>query len=562
MPHSIPAAAGAPDRIDAAKTLLRAGKAAEAEQMLRKMVDQDSPEALGLLALLEMQRGRIRKAKQLWTQALGMPSPAWIFHNNLHNLLAVLLKEGAKAEAARHAALAIPPWPALRAPSPEERNTVPALADMLAGLGQLDSAAGLLESFVPQCPRDGVLLHALGRLHLARGDRDAAWRTLTEAERVLQPKLSFPLLADLCSCARARRDLAAERALTAKVAAASPICILPAKASQRANVLVLNKVQFVEARSEPELHFHGNFPGQMARHLSDEYRFMSVFGDEPAGWAARDRLPAPGVIINNIASAEWLQSCGNQGEIAAFADSFGVPVINHPDKIARTARDAVAALLADVPNLVVPRIGRFAKAGRPASAVADEIEAGFGYPLIARTLDLQQGLGMVKVDGRGQLLQAIDTTLPEDFFVTEFIDSRGASGLHRKVRAAAVGDQVFVMRVDWDHHWMVHGRKSDDRVAFYRNNRHLLAEEDRICADPDQVLQAPVMGTLEAIRTRMPLDIYGVDFDVMADGRLVLYEANATMNLFSGAVPDIRSPERAHQRTLAAMREYIDARLK
>ncbi|TCJ17116.1 hypothetical protein EZJ19_03980 [Parasulfuritortus cantonensis] len=563
-PHLISAQTGRPDPIQTAKDLLRAGRQEEGERTLRQLLDRDggNPEALGLLALLEVQRRHTKKAKQLWEQALANPTPAWIYLRNLFNLLSVVLREGARAEAAKYASRPVPQWPEQRIPNPEERQMLPALADMLADLGRIDAAADLLTSAIGHLAQDGVLHHALGKLQLARGDLGAAWQALQQAEQRLRPRVSFPLLTDLCLCAMERGDQAAVRAIHATLATASPVYVSPAQTGQRANILIFNKVKFADIDSERALHFGGNFPGQLSTHLAAEYRFMSVFAEEAAGRAAREQLPPPALILNNIAGAEAMAARGSQQDLVQFAASFGVPVINHPDKIAQSGRDENAARLAGLANLLVPRTCRFDKAGKTGSELAAAIEAQFAYPLIARTLELQQGLGMHRIDDRAQLLDALATRLPEQFFVTEFIDSRGPDGFYRKIRAAVVGDHIGVMRADWDTFWMVHGRKSEERVAFYRSNRHLLAQEDRLCADPDRELGAGVMATLHAIRERIPLDIFGIDFDVLADGRLVFYEANASMSLFTAAAPDIRSPDHAHQRTLAAMRSYIDGLLK
>ena len=38
---------------------------------------------------------------------------------------------------------------------------------------------------------------------------------------------------------------------------------------------------------------------------------------------------------------------------------------------------------------------------------------------------------------------------------------------------------------------------------------------------------------LAEVRERVDLDYFGIDFGIMPDGRLLLFEANATMNFFS-----------------------------
>ncbi len=120
--------------------------------------------------------------------------------------------------------------------------------------------------------------------------------------------------------------------------------------------------------------------------------------------------------------------------------------------------------------------------------LAREIEQQFDYPLILRTLVLQEGKGMTKVDSREVLVGNLASGFPEAFFVTQFVDSRGENEFFRKIRAAVVKDEIIIMRVDCDSNWNVHGRKSDERVAFYLNNVALLDQERAICAAPEEKL--------------------------------------------------------------------------
>jgi hypothetical protein len=63
---------------------------------------------------------------------------------------------------------------------------------------------------------------------------------------------------------------------------------------------------------------------------------------------------------------------------------------------------------------------------------------------------------------------------------------------------------------------------------------------------------------LRAIAGRIPLDIFGIDFDVDPDGRVIFFEANATMNLLSTAYSrEVDYPRHAEARLLAAIRSYL-----
>jgi glutathione synthase/RimK-type ligase-like ATP-grasp enzyme len=192
--------------------------------------------------------------------------------------------------------------------------------------------------------------------------------------------------------------------------------------------------------------------------------------------------------------------------------------------------------------------------------LADEIEEQYDYPLITRTLSSQEGKGMNKVDSRAALLTMISAAdCPEKFFVTQFVDSRGGNKFFRKIRAAVVRDEIVIVRADYDGHWKIYARKSDERVEFYVANAHLLEEEKRICKDPERELGRPAVQSLRAIRERIPLDVLGIDFDVDPDGLVVFYEANATMNLFSTARKEVPYPKEAEERLKAAFRSYFSS---
>jgi hypothetical protein len=57
----------------------------------------------------------------------------------------------------------------------------------------------------------------------------------------------------------------------------------------------------------------------------------------------------------------------------------------------------------------------------------------------------------------------------------------------------------------------------------------LLAEEMRFLANPAVALGAAAMAAVTAVGAAMDLDYSGIDFSLLADGRVLLFEANATM---------------------------------
>jgi tetratricopeptide (TPR) repeat protein len=333
------------------------------------------------------------------------------------------------------------------------------------------------------------------------------------------------------------------------------------RAGQKAEVLVVsqNPMFTPELKSFEDLHLTVNFPGQLAHQLNDDFHFTYIFRDDAVRVAGTNKIPTPQLVINNNANGEALLAGGELAELAAAFDRFSVPVVNHPRQVVQTTRDATAKLLADIPGVQIPRTERFSTVGINREDLVREIETRFDYPLITRTLTAQEGKGMTKVDSREHLLRVLATDFPETFFVTAFVDSRNGSPFYRKIRAAVVRDETIFMRVDFDTNWNVHGRKSEERAAFYLGNPNLLAQEKLICANPEKELGAAAVQSLQAISTRIPLDVFGVDFDVDAAGRLVFYEANATMNLYSTANEKVPYPPESEARLKAAMQNCFSS---
>jgi len=342
--------------------------------------------------------------------------------------------------------------------------------------------------------------------------------------------------------------------------ASSPAFLAERRATQKANALVLNPPLDAGVLSKPfeTMHrFCKNFPGQIVNYFSEDFHFTCVFA-EAAKPLDRKQFPPPDFVINNHANGERVLSEGNLSGLITLVDSFGVPVVNHPTKIIQSTRDMSVKLLDDLSGVLIPKTTRFSSIGKTRDEVIREIEEQYDYPLITRTLAAQMGKGMNKVDSRDALVGVLSSGFAEKFFVTEFVDCRrGKNEFFRKIRAAIVQNEIVLVRVDYDTFWNVHGRKNIKRVPFYLENSYLLDEEKRICKDPEAALGRPALQSLHAIRDRIPLDVFGVDFDVNADGQVVFYEANATMNLFSTARKEVPNPKAAEDHLKQAFQSYL-----
>ncbi|QDP19209.1 hypothetical protein [Sphingomonas xanthus] len=212
-------------------------------------------------------------------------------------------------------------------------------------------------------------------------------------------------------------------------------------------------------------------------------------------------------------------------------------VINRPDAVARSTRDRVARLLAGIDGLLVPKAIRL-NGAKPDVAVRAIGNAGLSLPIILRRTGTHGG----EILGCLDSLDAIrDALTAGDHIATEFCDFQSADGLYRKYRIFFIGDQLVFRHLLISDGWNIHAK---DRRRFMLPRPDLLAEEEAMFSRADGAFPDPVHRVLDAVRERMPLDYFGMDFGIDPAGRLVLFEANATMNFF----PFLPDPEFAYVR--------------
>jgi hypothetical protein len=87
-----------------------------------------------------------------------------------------------------------------------------------------------------------------------------------------------------------------------------------------------------------------------------------------------------------------------------------------------------------------------------------------------------------------------------------------------------VDGQLYPLHLAISTRWMVHFLTAD--MADHPEHR---AEDAAFLGDMPGFLGPNLMGALERVRDALGLDYGGVDFGIDAAGRLVVFEANATM---------------------------------
>jgi hypothetical protein len=111
-----------------------------------------------------------------------------------------------------------------------------------------------------------------------------------------------------------------------------------------------------------------------------------------------------------------------------------------------------------------------------------------------------------------------------------------------------VGDQIFPLHAAVSLHWKVHYFSAD--MVDNDANR---TEDAAFLADMGAVIGQRAMTALEHVRRTLRLDYAGIDFSLDSDGRVLLFEANATM-----VIPEPAADPRWDYRR-APVRRIVDA---
>jgi glutathione synthase/RimK-type ligase-like ATP-grasp enzyme len=279
-------------------------------------------------------------------------------------------------------------------------------------------------------------------------------------------------------------------------------------------------------------------------HLSAQRFAVNVLYLQP-GRETPTKL-GPGGILNHIADADLCSGALKMAE--QITAKVARPCFNHPTKIARTTRDEVARILAGTPGLKVPKTIRI-RAATPAEVLKAIESTGLLYPLLIRVAGSHGGKNMIKID-RPDAIDGIVQLKRDDqsLYVTEFRDFVSPDGSYRKFRVVVVGDDIFLRTCIVGKNWLL------NRRARAANSEH---EERGHLAGFDTEWAPRLRPIFHEIARRLGLDYFGVDCNIDKEGEVLLFEANACMNVLKNNFPAPNMWDVPIARIRAAVENYL-----
>jgi glutathione synthase/RimK-type ligase-like ATP-grasp enzyme len=243
-------------------------------------------------------------------------------------------------------------------------------------------------------------------------------------------------------------------------------------------------------------------------------------------------IRTPSLIFNQISDVDThrgaLQRC------IELCSQVNSTVINHPENILQTSRDRVSELLQGIPGVVMPKTVRF-KPESPEDVIACAESENFDFPIIVRMAGDHGGKSMVRVSSREDVkaLHAYPFD-GRDFYLTQFVDCRDSAGLCHRLRLVVINGEPILRGSLYDKHWMVHGASRGYML------KQETWEEDRARASMLETEIIPGLKTVvEEITRRLKLEFYGIDCSLSPEREMLIFEANANMNILTNDHPQM-----------------------
>ncbi len=230
------------------------------------------------------------------------------------------------------------------------------------------------------------------------------------------------------------------------------------------------------------------------------------------------------------------------------------PALNDPARIRALSRDVVADGLAACPAILSPPALRLSRSDLLAHrrGVREIPLLAPGQAAIIRPAGSHAGHDLEKLETAADLAGYLDRSAASEFFVTRFVDYRGADGLFRKFRIAFIDRAPFLCHMATSGHWMVHYLN-----AGMNENAARRAEEARAMETFDAGFATRHAAAFAALNDWMGLDYYQIDCAEAPDGRLLVFEVDTAAIIHLMDPPELFPYKPAQMRRVFAAFEAM-----
>ena len=412
---------------------------------------------------------------------------------------------------------------------PGNVDALTTLGTALADTGAIEAATAIYRRAATARPDDARLFQKLGSALTRIGDLDGAATALGRCIGLAPHNARAGIF--LSAVLRKQNRIRDSRLLLDSSVSKRPFTTSRCQGEAAARVLRLRGVQnafFTLGHSRQgylkTVLSTGNFS---VRFLIDRQRFdMCEFLMANDNLLAVESLPAFDIVVNSVADPDVEpKSLRTLGEFMRHRRD--IPVINPPDNVLKTTRDGNYRRLKDIDGVVFPKTVRLRATGASEAAVENFIRRhGFSFPVILRRPGTQTGKTASIVRNCSELAGKLRGNKRRDFYVIQFIEEKIKEEYFRKMRFFCIDGKLFPVVCHIDKTWMVHG---SNRKTTMKNHDWMVNEEKNFMSDPENYIGRNQYNILESLNDIMGLDFFAIDFNLLEDGRLLIFETNAAV---------------------------------
>jgi Tfp pilus assembly protein PilF len=494
----------APNNADAYNDLANAqydvGRVDEALASFRRAMELNprSPEAHSNFGRILCALGRFEEAVASCRRAIDLNPESAIAHNNLGNALSETARP-AEAEESYRRSLAL---------KPDYLDALINLAGLLSAQTRLDEAKAHYRMAARLHPNAGVAYNALGRfLSRLTGEDEEARQCLERA--IALGAYDTNTFVELGNIMMRQRQTDNALVMFRQAKALQPLITWPANQP---------KAEFSAVFLDTPM--GGSTPvAYLAGKAAYDRHFHCVIPDTPDDVALlRSKADVVFNMICNVDDGE-----GVLLRALDLADRLDRPTINHPRAIMHTNRESIAQRFTGIPHCVIPRTVRVLGSVLLDAASRSEF-ADFRLPLLVRVAGPHGGDDFDKFETWSEIADFVAKDPDLNYYVIEFINYRSVDGFFRKYRVIFVDGAILPYHLAIHDDWKVHHFRTD-----MANHLWMRQEEERFLRDIGGVFDAAHQDSMRAMASATGLDYGGIDCGLDRDGRIVVFESNASM---------------------------------
>lgn len=379
-------------------------------------------------------------------------------------------------------------------------------------------------------PNNATLLNIYGQFLLSKGKFPEAAKAFLSCLNISPDDYESGLA--LSSLADARGDYKAARAILHQVARSHPLIWEGKPDTNKSTILRIRGIEASAYRIVQQA--DGTYKNLLrGGHFSikdfvnrKQYNLMTLNLLEN-NIDEINNVPKFDLFLNTIACPDLKR----ESLIAAarFLDSYpNIPVINHPHQVMETTRERNALRLNLIPGVRFPKTERLKWDGISVDAIAREIcGLGFVFPIIVRQVGSQTGSTVKLVNNKQEFCSHFQNIpVNREYYIIQFQDYRNKRNVFNKIRVFFIDDNFYPVANLFNDSWNVH---SGDRYSIMDKTQWTQDEERCFMNDPVRYLGTENFDKLCKVRDLVGLDFFGIDFTILQNGTLFIFELNAAM---------------------------------